>query len=150
MTLHKITRILQYLIMVVSVVLVGMFYFGGFVKGTQGTPAEEPVITETILTWAYILFGIAALVSVVFPLIYIIIHPKNATKSLILLGIAAILIFVAYQLASGQVMNITGYKGPDNVPSTLKNVGTGLIFMYILAGLAILSILYTEIAKIFK
>jgi len=43
-----------------------------------------------------------------------------------------------------------GYEGTENVPNVIKWVGTGLNAAYILAALAFLSILYVEIAKIFK
>ena len=48
------------------------------------------------------------------------------------------------------ILKIPAYSGTDNVPSVLKKVGTGLISMYILLGLAVLTIVYTEISKYFK
>jgi hypothetical protein len=55
-----------------------IFYFGSDVPGTENTPMREPVVTETILIWAYILVGLAAFIgSVIFPLIRMVMNPKN-------------------------------------------------------------------------
>ncbi len=52
----------------ISLVLVAIFFFGGFREGTEGTSLAEPVITNTILRWSYVLFIIAAFFALVFPL----------------------------------------------------------------------------------
>jgi hypothetical protein len=147
MSLSRITSILSYLLAGVSIVLFAMFYFGGKVPGTAGTSMEEPLITETILYWAYIMVGIASVAAMVFPIANMIMNPKNGKKTLIGLGTGLVVIFIAYQFSSGEVMNISGYDGPDNVPLTLKLTDTGLYTTYILASLAIVLILYSEVSK---
>jgi hypothetical protein len=81
-------------------------------------------------------------------------HTCRSVKALkrtgIILGVAAVLIFISYQLADDTVLNLIQYSGPDNVPKTLKIVDTALIFTYILGITAVVSILYTAIANIFK
>lgn len=133
----------------VSVIMLIIFYFGGVVPGTEG-PNPEPKVTNVILKWSYWLTIFAAFVAVAFPLIYSILNPKNLINLLIVIGIAVVLFFISRALASDEVLKLTGYTGKDNVPSTLKMVGTGLIFMYILLGLAFLGIVFSEIAKFFK
>jgi membrane associated rhomboid family serine protease len=136
--------------MAVTVVMVVIFYAGGVVEGTEGTNYEEPVITETFIIWAYILLALAIGLTLIFSLINMISNPKGAKKSLIgILGAAAVL-FLAYILADDTVLNLPHYTGSDNVPSTLKMVDTGLFTAYIFAGLAVVSIIYVEIAKAFK
>ncbi len=147
---NKITTILLYILSGVSVVLVFLFYFGPDIQSTVNTPMEEPKITETILFWAYILGGSAAGLTIIFQIINIIKNPANAKKTLISVLLLGIVVFVAYMLSSDQVMELTGYKGSDNVPGTLKTVGAGLITLYLLAGIAIVSALFSEIAKYFK
>jgi len=146
----KIISIVLWVLMGISIILLVLFYFGKVVPGTEDTNLHEPVITQTFLVWAYILGGITAGLALTFPIINVIQNPKSAKKGLfVILGIA-VLIFIAYSLASDHVLNIPGYDGKDNVTKTLKFTGTGLITMYILAGLAVLSIIYSEIAKYFK
>lgn len=146
----KIISIVLWVLMGISIILLVLFYFGKVVPGTEDTNLHEPVITQTFLVWAYILGGLTAGLALIFPIINVIQNPKSAKKGLfVILGIA-VLIFIAYSLASDQVLNIPGYDGKDNVAKTLRFTGTGLITMYILAGLAVLSIIYSEIAKYFK
>ena len=65
-TLKTFVKIILWVIMGVSVVLLGWFYFGPKVPGTVGTTLEEPVATNVALWWAYILFGLAILVTLIF------------------------------------------------------------------------------------
>lgn len=148
--IRKIISIILYVLMGISLVLVIMFYFGKVVPGTEGTNMEEPVITGKILIWAAILVLLTAGLAVVFPIMHLISNPKSAKQFLFVLLGVAILIFIAYSLASNEVLEIPGYIGKDNVPGTLKFVGTGLFLTYILSGLAVLSILFSEISNYFK
>lgn len=148
--LAKIVSYILYALMIVSVLLALLFYFGKLVPGTEGTNMEEPVITKTILLWAGILAGLTALLSLVFPIIHMVANPKAIKTTVLTLVGVAVLIFIAWMLASDAVLDMPHYEGPDNVPKTLKLAGTGLYTTYILAGLAVLSILYSEISKYFK
>jgi hypothetical protein len=150
MKLANLPQYLLWALMAISLVLVAIFFFGGFVEGTEGTSSAEPVITETILRWAYILLIIAAIFALVFPLIFIASNLKSAKSLGIVILIAAVLIFISNRLASDEVLNLIQYTGPDNVPGTLKTVGTFLIFTYILGVVAILSILYSAISNFFR
>ena len=146
----KIISIILYVLMGVSIVLVALFYFGKVVPGTEGTNMEEPVITGKILVWAAILVIITAGLALIFPIINLVTNIKSAKRGLFILLGVAVLIFIAYTLASNEVLSIPGYNGTDNIPGILKLAGTGLFTTYILAGLAVLSILYSEIANYFK
>ncbi|MBL7111723.1 MAG: hypothetical protein ISS19_07270 [Bacteroidales bacterium] len=150
MNIQRIASIVLWILLALSVVLFGIFYFGNFVPGTEGTPMEEPLITNKILLWAFILMILTLVVALVFPLIYIIMNPKSAIRLLIILAVIAVFVFIAYSLGSDEIMNMPGYNGPDNVGSVLKKADTGLILTYILFIGALGSILYTEISKIFK
>ncbi len=147
--LSKIITYTLYILMGVSVVLMLIFYFGADVPGTTGTPMQEPVITETILIWAGILVGLAALAAIFFPLVRMVMNPKNAKKTLFGLVGVAVIIFVAWQFSSDEILPLAT-ENPDNVPHVLKLAGTQLGTMYILLGMAVLSIFYTEIRSLFK
>lgn len=147
--LSKIITISLYVLMGVSVVLMLIFYFGSDVPGTANTPMREPVVTDTILTWAFILVGLAALSAIIFPLIRMVLNPKNAKKTLFgLIGIAVI-VFIAWQFSSDEVLQLAT-ENPYNVPHVLKLAGTQLGTMYVLLAIAVLSIFYTEIRTLFK
>jgi len=149
-TFRKIAQYVLWALMALSLVFVAWFFFGGFVEGTEGSNFAEPKVTEAILKWTYVLFGITLAVTIIFPIIFMFTNLKSAKRMGIVLLISAILIFISYQLADDTVVELIGYSGPDNVPGTLKIVGTGLFFTYILGVTAIVSILYSSIANLFK
>jgi K+ transporter len=150
MLMSKISRYVLYALMAISVVLIMLFFFGGYVEGTKGTNFAEPLNTNIALIWAFILFLIALITALVFPLAFLIMNPKRAIRFLIGLGAVAVFIFIAYQLGSDKLLNLINYNGPDNVPKTLKLVDTGLILTYALMLVALVSILYNEVSKMFK
>lgn len=150
MSASKISSIILYVLMGLSVVLAAWFFFGGYVEGTKGTNFAEPNNTSWILIWAVALFVIAALVALFFPIVFYILNPKNIVRNLIFLGVVALVIFISYQLASDEILNLVNYKGPDNVPGTLKLADTGLFLTYLLGAVAFLLIIFSEISKAFK
>ncbi len=147
--LTKIITITLYVLMGISVALMLFFYFGADVAGTADTPMREPVVTETILIWSYVLVGLALLSAIVFPAIRMILNPKEAKKTLIGLGVIAVIVFIAWQFASDEVLQLAT-EHPDNVPHVLKMAGAQLGTMYILLLIAVLSIFYTEIRNLFR
>ena len=148
--LRKIAQYVLWALMAASLVFIVWFFVGGFVEGTEGTNYAEPRVTEAILKWTYVLFGITLAVTIIFPIIFMFTNLKSAKRLGIVVLISAALIFISYQLADDSVMNLIGYNGPDNVPGTLKVVDTGLFFTYILGVTAIVSILYSSISNMFK
>ncbi|NBC82864.1 MAG: hypothetical protein GVY19_05730 [Bacteroidetes bacterium] len=148
--LSFILRIVLIVLMAVSGIFIILFYFGSAVQGTEGTEFYEPTITEGMLKWTYILFFVAIAAAVGFPLAYSINNPESAKKTGLAILFLGVVVLVAYLLADNTVLTIPGYKGEDNVPQTLKWAGTGLLTMYLLLGIAILTIIGTEVAKIIK
>jgi hypothetical protein len=146
----RIIQIILWLLIAVTVVFAVMFYFGNVKAGTLGTRLEEPVVTQTFLTYAYILFAAAAGVQVIFSIINIIINPKGIKKGIISLMVVVAVVFIAYLMADDTVLHMPHYTGGGNNPSTLKLVGTGLYTAYILVGLTFLAILWSSISRIFK
>lgn len=140
----KLLNIITIAMFVITAVLLAMFMFGGNVPNQQ---YPTPVYTTAFLNWGYILFGIAIIAALIFPIIRLFTRPKQAMKSFIgLLGII-ILILIAYALSDGTPMKLIGYTGTDNVPSTLIFSDTILYTMYFLFAAAILAILGTEIYR---
>jgi len=123
-----------------------LFYAG---PETTGSAGDYPVYTTHILLWGVILAGIAAVLALIFPIIQMITQPKKAKGSLIGILALVVLVFVGYALASSEPLDFVK-ANPNNVPDTLKQVGTGLISMYILLGFGLLAIVVTEITKAVK
>jgi len=139
----KFIKILGIVLLSVSAIFGIIFYAG------PETASGTPTFTNTILIWAGILAGIAAILSLIFPLIQMVTHPKKARGSLIGILVLVVLGLISYALASSEPLHFTK-PTEANVPHILKQVGTGIHVMYILVGLGVLSIIYTEISKVFK
>ncbi|UCH14177.1 MAG: hypothetical protein JSV22_13880 [Bacteroidales bacterium] len=147
---NKLARIISislYVLMAVSVVFALLFYMGNKVPGTEGTAFEEPKITENMMIWAYILFGIAAIAAIIFPLINLIKNPLNAKNFLIVLLIFIVIVGISYLTASSEPIS---FLKVDATEKTLKMVDTGLKVGWIFAAIAFVGILFYEIASIFR
>jgi uncharacterized BrkB/YihY/UPF0761 family membrane protein len=150
MKISRISSITLYVIMGISVILTILFFAGGYVEGTKGTNLAEPLNTDYLIIWNYILLVIAIILALVFPIIFLLMNPKRALRSLIVVGVIALIVFTSYQFASDEILNLVNYNGPDNIPSTLKIADTGLFLTYFLLVIAFGAILFHEISQIFK
>ena len=155
MSVKKILSILTYVLLAVSVIMVGLFYMGGSETVViNGQEADQPFYTEGFIYWSYFLFGLAAIITITFPIIDFIIdiisNPKNAIKTLVPVVGIIIITGIAYTLASDSILTLQGYTGTDNVPNILKYSGTALYVTYILFGLAILTIIASGIRNVIK
>lgn len=107
--------------------------------------------TDVALIWAYILFIITAIASIVFPLISVFSNKKSLIRLVLVLAGAAALIVISYLMASEAPIDIVGYTGASNKnPGTLKMVDTTLFVTYMLFGMALVSILYSIVSRVFK
>ena len=134
----KITKILSislYAVIGISVFFLVLFYFELFTVGL-------------LLYWTYLLIGIATVLAVVFPVIFMIQNPKGIKKTLVGIGVMILFFLVAYLIASDEVLPKYEKYGVD--PSISKQVGMGLIATYLLGLGAIGAIIYSAVSRIFK
>lgn len=94
----------------------------------------------------YILFAVAALAAVVFPVLQLVQNPKNAKGALVGIGALVVVLGISYVLAS----DVNPTKIEDLSAETVKRVGTGLYAFYILAAVAIVATVYSEVSKLLK
>ncbi len=144
MSSKKILNILTIVMFAITAVLLCLFIFGGEVPN-QVYPT--PVYTSTLLNWAYVLFGMAIVSAIIFPIIRLFTRPQQAIKSIIGLAVIVIVVLIAYAMADGTPMKLIGYNGPDNVPSMLILSDTIIYTMYFLFAGTVLAIVGTEIYR---
>lgn len=148
--LGKITNILQWVLFAVTIVFV-IFYFLYIDVIDEGI---DTTWASRMLKYSYVLVFVAGAAAVLGAVVNFVLRlgsePKKALISLIPLVILGVLIIMANVMASSEVLDMPNYTGADNVPGTLKLVGTALNTMYFLFGLAILAAIGSEVAKIFK
>lgn len=97
---------------------------------------------------AYALVGIGVLLAIVLPLISALSNPKALLGGLAGLVGIAIVFFIGYSISGSEVTTIYTKFGITEASS--KFIGGALITMYLLIGLALVSIFFTEVNKIFK
>jgi hypothetical protein len=146
----KLSSILLWVLMGLTVVFAILFYVGGVVPGTEGTRYEEPKVTNSFIVYAYILLAVTVLTLLFFALRSYVQNPKGLKGVLIALGVVAVLIGIAALLADNTVLDLPHYKGPDNVPTTLFWTDIGLYVAYFLLAGAFLTIIYSVVSKYFK
>ena len=158
MAVTKISRISRwtlYAMSVVTVVLIGLFFLAGNVQPEQQyaelVGLTEPVFTDALLYWVYVLLGVTLLAVFVFSIFGFINNlrhnRKKAINSLITLVVFAVLLVIAYTIGDGTPLNILGYEGTDNVPAMLKLTDMWIYSVYILMTLTILAMLFSPLIK---
>lgn len=136
-TFNKILQISLYVILAISVILFVLFY----IKGES--------MTNTVIYWAYILLAITVLLLIGFPIAFFIKNPRKGLTVLFVLIGFIILFGISYLLAS-DATNAVVYEKMHITANTSRFIGAGLIMMYILTGITVLSLIYTGIVNAFK
>lgn len=133
---NKLFSIILITFLGLSTVLSILFYLG--------------VVSEGVLImWCYILFAIAAIAAIIFPIVNIVQNPKGAKNALI--GVVALIVVCAigYALAgSEECYTLDGKLLAD--ASTSKQSEAGLIAFYIMGAAAIGAVIYAEVSKMLK
>jgi len=142
--LSKILNIATYVMITVTAVLLGLFFFGGEIPNQA---YETPVYTQELLVWGYILFFIATGAAIIFPVIRFIANPKEAMKGIIAVAILGLVVLIAYSMSDATILNLPGYTGSDNTPEKLIFADTILYTMYFLGIGTLVAMLVTEIIR---
>ena len=111
------------------------------------SPLVERLITIGMYL-AYILIAVAAISSIVFPLIQTFGNLKKAKNGLIGFAVLVVVLVFAYLVSPAE----TGafYDKFKISPNASKLIGGGLLATYIVFAGVVASILYAEVAKRFK
>ena len=102
-----------------------------------------------IINYGIILLIIGAAIAVIFPLITVILNPKNAIKLLAVVVLLVVFAGLSYVFASGNTDGAV-YEKFEVTASTSKMVGGALILTYVLIGVAVASIIFSSIRKMLK
>lgn len=141
MALHKILKIIALLLSVAGVIFLAMIIG----KGDEAVAATGEGV-DGFLYVAYITFAITILFVLVFVLKGLL--SGNIKNTLISIGAFALIVIVSYVLADGTPMQLR--EGDTLSASGSKWVDTGLYVFYILAVLAIGSMIVGGVKKVTK
>ena len=132
----KILRVFLAVLLAVSALLAILFYV-------------DIISDDVLIYWGYFLVIFTAVITILFPLAFLILNPRNSIKIFIALGLMVVVAIIAYSLSQVGFTDLHIEK-LETTAETVKYVGAGLIFTYVMAALAVLAIIYASISKIFK
>lgn len=142
----KITKVILWVLIALSLFFALMLFLNA--SETETTWIANGLNYTTILL--IVTAAVAVIASLyIFAMIFMA-RPKKALIKLIPIVLLGVILLIAYSKASDIPLNMPNYDGVDNVPGPLKWTGAGIYMVYVLLGLAILSILYVEISRLFK
>ncbi len=105
---------------------------------------------DIILYGSYLLVLIGAITAVFMPLIQSLDDPKSLLKTAIGIVGIVVLFFIAYSISGNEVLPKFEADPFNLTPSGSQFVGGMLITTYILAIIALVSIVFTELTKAIK
>ncbi|MEQ8811012.1 hypothetical protein [Imperialibacter roseus] len=103
---------------------------------------------DIALIGSYILVGIALLAAIILPLINALDDLSSLAMSAVGILILLVIFGLGYAISGDEVTAV--YTKYDVDAGLSKLVGGSLIMMYLLTGVALVGIVYTEISKIVK
>lgn len=147
----KIVTILLWVLLIVSAVLIVSMMVN--ITDNEADPTMGSWINSN-LVWSYILLAIGAGIAVLAGLFHMATDIKAAKKGLISLVFLVAVAVVSYLLASDAIPQFAGVQKFINdgslTPQVAKMVDAGLYATYILLAIAVLSILFSSVTRLFK
>ncbi|GER58378.1 hypothetical protein [Patiriisocius marinus] len=140
MALHKITKIIALILGVAGVIFWGMLV----AKGDEAIRDSGGEGLDMILYVAYLIFAIVCFAVLVFVVKGV--FQGDIKKTLISIGAVALIVVISYVLAEG-TESLTK-DGEIVTAQTSKWIGTGLYAFYIMAILAIASMVFSGVKKL--
>ena len=148
----KIVTILLWVLIIISAVLVVSLMAN--VGADYKTNAILASWIDANLIWAYILIIFGFGVALVSSIIQMVTDKKAAKRGLLTLLIFVVIVGVSYLFASDAMPQFLGVDKFINngtlTPRVSKLIDTGLYTMYILLGVAVISIAYSSVSRLFK
>jgi hypothetical protein len=142
MNLHKILKIAAFALAIIGAIIALMIM--------AGDESSALTMSGYLLYVAYIVLGIVLLLVILFVLKGL--FAGNIKKTLMTVGAFLAIAVISYVISSGTDLNLEPFnqKGLGITEGISKNVGAGLYTFYILAILAIGSMLYGGAKKLFN
>lgn len=144
----RVFRIISIILILVAVGCIFFIWSQSETTMKENTVLQNRILNPYFLT-AYIALGLCVVLALIFPIINIITHPKNAIRVLIGLGALVLIGIIAFAM-SGNEFDALQLRALDISETGSRQIGAALIGTYFIAGASVLAILYAEISNIFK
>lgn len=154
MKIQKVSGSVLYVILAITIIVAGLFFFGGEDPNPLVPDMSQPVYTDSLIYLMYVLLGITIVITLAAAVHQFVMNfidsPKAAIKSLASIIVLVGLLIVTWAAGSEQALVMPGYDGAENVPFWLKLTDMFLYTIYIMMAVLILLILGFGISKKFK
>ena len=154
MKIQKVSGSVLYVILAITIIVAGLFFFGGEDSNPLVPDMSQPVYTDSLIYLMYVLLGITIVITLAAAVYQFVMNfidsPKAAIKSLASIIVLVGLLIVTWAAGSEQALVMPGYDGAENVPFWLKLTDMFLYTIYIMMAVLILLILGFGISKKFK
>ena len=154
MKIQKVSGSVLYVILAITIIVAGLFFFGGEDPNPLVPDMSQPVYTDSLIYLMYVLLGITIIITLAAAVYQFVMNfidsPKAAIKSLASIIVLVGLLIVTWAAGSEQALVMPGYDGAENVPFWLKLTDMFLYTIYIMMAVLILLILGFGISKKFK
>lgn len=149
MKTNTIVRIVAFVIMILAVIFQVIVMVNGD-DAIEASATLQDSLLSPYMYLSYVAIVATAAIAVILSLFGVFNDKKKTKNSLIGFGALVIISLVSYLLADGSDANLYVVENVVSTESEAKNVGAGLIAFYLLAGAAVLSIVYVEVSKLFN
>jgi hypothetical protein len=109
---------------------------------------EQSIFPDVLLYLGYTLVLVAAAAAILLPLVNALSSPQSLIKTGVGVLALVVIYFLSYAFSGAEVTPEYAARGIG--PDLSKAVGGTLIMAYILLGISVFGILYTEVSKILK
>lgn len=154
MKIQKVSGSVLYVILAITIIVAGLFFFGGEDPNPLVPDMSQPVYTDSLIYLMYVLLGITIVITLAAAVYQFVMNfidsPKAAIKSLASIIVLVGLLIVTWAAGGEQALVMPGYDGAENVPFWLKLTDMFLYTIYIMMAVLILLILGFGISKKFK
>jgi len=154
MKIQKVSGSVLYVILAITIIVAGLFFFGGEDPNPLVPDMSQPVYADSLIYLMYVLLGITIVITLAAAVYQFVMNfidsPKAAIKSLASIIVLVGLLIVTWAAGSEQALVMPGYDGAENVPFWLKLTDMFLYTIYIMMAVLILLILGFGISKKFK
>lgn len=149
---YRVSYYVLYALFAAIIVVLALFYFGGESATPIVAEMSNPVHTDTLLYLLYGLMGLAVVVTVVAFVIQFGMalkdNPVSALKSLIGVGLLALVLIISWSMASSETLNIQGYDGTENSDEFwLKTTDMFIYSLYFLIGVNVIAMILSSVKR---
>ena len=147
----KIVTIILWVLLIISTVLVVSLMVN--ISDNDADPVMGGWINSNLI-WTYILVVFVAGVALISGLMHMVTDKKAAKRGVITIILFAIVAGISYMFASDSIPQFVGVDKFINdgtlTAQVSKMIDTGLYATYILIGVAILSVAFSSVTRLFK